>query len=157
MRLFLDTGIIIAGLFQRWGAAKVVLTLCTWRQRYTVVLAADIERELHGVLNRQGGALTAADRRTLEADLAGWMRRVHLERVPVPSAEAVEHYLPTVLPVLRHINDLRPVISAIQARPDWVVSANRDHWNEALALRTGLRIVTPQEFVRRLVPPEPHR
>ena len=123
LRLFLDTGVIVAGLFQRWGAAKVVLTLCTVRQRYTVVLAAEVVRERQGVLSRQGGALAPADRRTLEADLAGWLGRVRVERVPAPSAEDVLSYPPTVLPVLRHINDLRPVISAIQARPDWVVSS----------------------------------
>lgn len=151
LRLFLDTGVIIAGLFQRWRAAKAILTLCTFRQRYSVLLAADVERELRGILSRKG-AISATDRHALQADLAGWMRRVRIERVPAPLIEDVERYLPIILPVIRHINDLRPVVAALQARPDWVISGNREHWNDALAHRTGLRILTPQEFVRRLTP-----
>ncbi|MGI8916610.1 MAG: PIN domain-containing protein [Chloroflexota bacterium] len=127
---------------------------CTDRQQYTVVLVADIERELAGILHRTGEALPARERSSLEADLAGWLRRVRIERWPGPTMEEVESSLPTVLPVLRHINDLRPVVTALQAQPDWVISGNRDHWSADLAQRTGLRIVTPREFLRRLAPPE---
>jgi hypothetical protein len=107
------------------------------------LLAVDVERELRGILSRRG-AINTDDRQALEADFAGWRRRVHIERVPAPLIEEVERYLPTILPLIRHVNDLRPVISALQAKPDWIISGNREHWNDALAHRTGLRIVTPQ-------------
>ena len=53
------------------------------------------------------------------------------------------HRVGVVLPALRHTNDLEAVVSAVQAYPDWVVSANTDHLGPALAARTGLRIGTP--------------
>jgi hypothetical protein len=55
-----------------------------------------------------------------------------------------------LLPALRHDNDLPLVVAAEQARPDWVISANDGHWNDEVARRTGLRIVTPHAFLRRL-------
>ena len=64
----------------------------------------------------------------------------------------VERHAPALMPVLRHLNDLPAVVSALQARPDWVISANREHWNDDVAARTGLRIVTPQHFLTRLRP-----
>ncbi len=152
-RLFLDTGVIIAGCLQRWGTAKVVLTLCMDRHWYTVVLAADVEREVHGVLARTSAALRVEQIRVLEADITGWLARVRVERWPGPASQDVEWLLPQVLPVLRHINDLRVVVTAMQARPDWVISSNRTHWSAELGTRIGLRIVTPWEFVRRLIPP----
>lgn len=115
--------------------------LCTYRQRYTVVLASDVEPELHGVLARKGQRLSLAWTGSLGAH-------------PGPTIAEVERRLPNLLPVLKHVNDLRPLIAATQARPDWVISSNNEHWNDAVALRTGLRIVTPQDFVQRLTLPD---
>jgi hypothetical protein len=118
-----------------------------------VVLAADVARELHGILTRRVDALGAAQAHLLEADMAGWLARVRVERWPGPTAEEVERLLPRVLPVLRHITDLRPVVTAIQAQPDWVISGHRVHWSAELGRYVGLRILSPQEFVQRLAPP----
>jgi len=68
----------------------------------------------------------------------------------MPTPEQLVAVAPTLMPVLRHTNDLQAVATAVQSRPDWVISANEEHWGEDLAKRTGLRIVTPQDFVGRL-------
>ncbi len=59
-RLFLDTGVIIAGCTQPWGASKAVPTLATQRQRFTVVLAEAVQRELDRVLARRDTARNAS-------------------------------------------------------------------------------------------------
>lgn len=151
-RLFLDTGVIIEGCALRWGASKVILVLCTY-QHYTVVLAEDVEEEIRRVLARKSASLSPSEAHALETDVAGWMARVHLERWPKPTAEQVHQHAATILPALRHVNDLRLVVTAFLAQPDWVVSANPAHWNVEVAIRLGLRIATPQQFVRRLIPP----
>ena len=51
------------------------------------------------------------------------------------------------------MNDLPAVVSAMEARPDWVISTNTAHWNDELAARTGLRIATPQDFLLGLSTP----
>ena len=67
-RIFLDTGVIIAGCTQPWGAAKGVLILATQRQRFTVVLAEAVQRELTRVLARREAAAAEA--------VTGWLRHV---------------------------------------------------------------------------------
>ena len=136
---------IIAGCTLPWGAAKAVLILATQRRRFTVVMAEAVERELARVLARREVAVSEA--------IAGWLRRVRQERWPLPSPEEMALARSTILPVLRHENDPVAVLTAMQARPDFVISANVAHWNEALAARTGLRIVTPHQFLGRLSPP----
>lgn len=141
LRLFLDAGVVIEGCTGAWGAAKGVAILVTQRQRYTVVLAEQIEREVERAMARKSAALPAPQARALAADIAGWLARVRVERHPAPPAEIVQHYVPILLPAPRHINDLPAVLST-----------NRAHWNDAVADRTGLRIVTPQAFLATLSP-----
>jgi len=128
--------------------AKITLGLATLRERFTVVLTEQVEEEVAGAIDRKLAELTPEKAEELLTDLSGWYRHVRLERVPRPSDEAVELALPRLLPVLRHLNDLPAVVAAVEARPDWVISTNRAHWNAALAARTGLRIVTPLAFIR---------
>ena len=143
-RIFLDTGVIIAGCTQPWGAAKGVLILTTQRQRFTVILAEAVQRELARVLARREAAAAEA--------VTGWLRRVRQEHWPLPSPEDIMRAAPVLLPALRHENDLGAVVTAVQARPDFVISANTAHWNAELAARTGLRIVSPQAFLAGLAP-----
>ena len=152
LRLFLDTGVIIEGCFGSWGAAKAVLILATIRVNWIVVLAEAIERELQAVIARKTAALPPDDARAVAESVAGWMNRVHLERWPLPSTADLDAAAPTVLPILRHVNDLPAVVTAIQAHPDWTLSTNSAHWNEALGARIGLRIATPLIFLQRLAP-----
>src|SRR5437762_6010710 len=107
-----------------WGAAKAVLILATQRQRFTVVMAEAVERELSRVLARREAAVSEA--------IAGWLRRVRQERWPLPPPEEIALARSTILPVLRHENDLVAVVTAMQARPDFVISAYVAHWNEVL-------------------------
>lgn len=43
------------------------------------------------------------------------MHRVHIERWTLPQPEVIESHAPTLLPVLRHHNDLPAVVTVIQA------------------------------------------
>jgi hypothetical protein len=153
IRLFLDTGVVIDGCVSDWAAAKVVLILATLRERYTVVLSRRVAEEIDRATARKRAALTADQAAAFLAGITGWLERVRLERLPEPSEALVRGAMYRILPALRHYNDLPAVVAAMDARPDWVISTNTAHWNDALAARTGLRIVTPLEFMRRLVPP----
>lgn len=146
-RIFLDAGVIIDGCFGRWGAAKAVLVLTTLHAHYTVVLADAIDREVRRALVRRVRSATSQDVQEALSAFLGWLGYVRLERWPAPSVESVQQALPLLLPVLRHRNDLEAVISAMEARPDWVISSNDAHWGPALAAHTGLRIATPIAFL----------
>jgi predicted nucleic acid-binding protein len=143
-RVFLDTGVIIAGCTRPWGATKAVAILLTQRWHFTLVLGEAVERELTRALLRG---------ETVEAEaVSGWLHRVRQERWPLPSPQDIVQAGPLLLPVLRHQNDLGVVVTAVQARPDFVISANTAHWNAALAARTGLRIMSPNAFLASLIP-----
>lgn len=147
-RLFLDAGVIIEGCVSPWGASKGVLILATQqRQRIILVLAEAIEREIQQAVMDALERLSAQKAQAFAADLAGWLARVRIERWPLPEPQEIQQQKPILLPALRHVNDLAAVVTALQARPDWVISSNRAHWNEDLASRTGLHIVTPQTFM----------
>ena len=151
LRLFLDTGVLIEGCTRPWGAAKAGLILATQRDRVTVVLAEAVEREVRDALTRKGAPLRPDEAREAVEAVDGWLARVRLERRPSPPPEDVQRQFTVLLPVLRHLNDLVPVVTALQARPDWVISGNRAHWNDELAARTDLRIATPRDFLRQLL------
>jgi predicted nucleic acid-binding protein len=150
VRLFLDAGVIIQGCFAPWGAAKAILILITLRDYYTVVLAESIQSEVERAIARKTADLSLTQRVDVANGVAGWLQRVRLEHWANPSLEQIYQQLPTLLPALRHANDLPSVVTAMQARPDWVISSNEDHWNADVANHTRLRIATPVEFLRHL-------
>jgi len=66
--------------------------------------------------------------------------------VPYPSEEEVissRH-------LIRHAADVPVLLSAIKAKPDWLLTHNTKHFSTAVARRTGLRIATPALFFRAL-------
>jgi hypothetical protein len=48
---------------------------------------------------------------------------------------------------IRHVHDVPVLVTAIKASPDWFITANTAHFTPEVAARTGLRIVTPHEFL----------
>lgn len=150
-RLFLDAGVVIQGFVAEWGAPKALLVLATVRESFTIVLAQQIEREVRRAFVRRIATVRPSERLAVEqllvATFEGWLTRVALERLDAPDPAAVYRQLGVILPVLRHMTDLEAVISAMQARPDWVISTNTAHWGPALAARSGLRIGTPAAFL----------
>ena len=79
-RLLLDTGVVIAGVTQRWGAAKAMLILVAERARYAVVLTEPTRAELDGFLAAQAVRLTTDAHAQLVREFRGWLSRVRLER-----------------------------------------------------------------------------
>src|SRR5262249_18063435 len=51
---------------------------------------------------------------------------------------------------IRHGNDVPVLVTAIKAKPDWLVTPNVERFDEDVALRTGLRIVTPHGFLQQI-------
>ena len=154
-RLFLDAGVLIQAFVAEWGAPKVLLVLATMRESFTIVLALQTEREVRRAFARriavaQPGERLAVEQR-LVASFEGWLARVALERLAAPAPGAVYAHLEAILRAVRHTNDLEAVVSAMQARPHWVIATNTDHWGPALAARSGLRIGTPIAFLEDVV------
>ena len=154
-RIFLDSGVLIDGCFSQWSAAKAGLILAVQTIQVTIVLADAVDSEVRAALVRKAAALPPQDAQRLLGAYDTWRLRADLERWPAPTPAAIARYRPTILPALRHIKDLAPAISAIEAAPEWVLSTNGAHWGTALAGRAGLRVAHPKVFLNALTAPHP--
>jgi hypothetical protein len=151
VRLFLDSGVIVQGCLGGWGGAKAVLILAASApERYVVVLADAVDREVRRAIER---LVDPTVRDAALASLTGWLARVRLERRADPTAAEIRAHMPTLLPALRHANDLPIAVAALLAAPDWVLSTNAEHWTPTLAPLLRARVAHPTAFLRSLEPP----
>jgi hypothetical protein len=148
VRLFLDSGVVLQGCLAPWGAAKAVLILAaTARRRYTIVLAETVRREVQRAID---GIAQPRARAAADASYRGWLDRVELDLRPAPSVQDVRAHAPTILPILRHANDLPTAVAALLAAPDWVLSTNTRHWTPALDPVLRTRVAHPAVFLSEL-------
>lgn len=143
-RIFPDSNVLVEGLFSRWSASRAILILARVGL-FRLVLSPYVEKEVEGALLRQLNIDYEAGSRSID-DYALAMRLLDPEKIdPITKAEFNAHRH-----LIRHGNDVPVLVTAIKAKPDWLVTANTEHFNDEVAARTGLRIVTPHEFLRRL-------
>lgn len=148
LRLFLDSNILTGGLVARWGLDKAVLSLCAAHTCQMVLAEAvreEVERNLLKKALAFGFDQQAADQ--LLADYDGLMRLAQPEVIPFPDQASVL----TARPLIRHAADVPVLVSAIKAKPDWLLTHNTNHFTLEVAQQTGLKIATPLGFFRELV------
>jgi hypothetical protein len=151
LRLFLDSGVLVDGCFNRWGACKAVLILTTLRSQFRAVLADPVDAEFKRNVARKTARLPREEALLILSGVGGWIQYARPERRPWPTDDEMRDYA-GLLSIVRHRNDMPSVVAAVVARPDWVLSTNADHWNQELARHTGLRISTPFDFLASLHP-----
>jgi predicted nucleic acid-binding protein len=145
LRLFLDSNVLLGGIVAEWGLDKGVLSLCAAKiARLVLAEAVRDEIEENLLLHAQRLAPPESDRL-----MENYRRLVELtnpELIPYPDASAVL----ANRSLIRHQADVPVLLSAMAARPDWLLTHNRKHFTEAVARRTGLRIAAPVDFFRTL-------
>lgn len=142
IRVFVDSNVLVEGLFSPWSASRALLILAR-SGVFRLVLSPYVEMEVErALLNRlehdanEGGRLI--DDYALALQLLAPERTGHITREEFDAHRAA----------IRHRNDVPVLVTAIKARPDWLVTSNTEHFTPEVAARTGLRIVTPREFLR---------
>jgi len=146
-RLFLDSGVVIAGTYTRWGSSKGVLILTALRANFRAVIADPVHEEIARNMRKLTSRLADPEARTIMTALEDWYKIARPLRLPRPSDDELQAHA-DLLAVVRHHNDMPAVVAAVLFRPDWVLSTNTEHWNADLAQRTGLRIAHPAEFLQ---------
>lgn len=143
LRVFVDSNVLIEGLFAPWSASRAILILAragVFRLVLSPYVEAEVERAL---LKRLAGDSEEGSR--LIDDYALALKLVAPERTERITREEFESHRA----LIRHINDVPVLVTAIKAQPDWLVTANTEHFNADVAARTGLQIATPREFLAR--------
>jgi predicted nucleic acid-binding protein len=145
LRLFLDSNVLTGGIVAPWGLDKAVLSLCAARI-CRLVLAEAVREEVEENLLLHAAALSTKD---ADVMLENYRRLIQLTRpevIPYPETEAVR----ANRRIIRHEADVPVLLSAMAAKPDWVLTHNTKHFTPTVAERTGLRIATPAEFFETL-------
>ncbi len=142
-RIFIDSNVLIKGIVSVWGADRAVLIMAA-SGVFRLVLADVVKLEVEKVFKEKinQGEL----RKELLAQYGKLLKLIKPEPVPLPGVEEIERNRRLVA----HEADVPVALSAIKAEPDWFVTNNTEHFTREVAKRTGLRIVTPQGFLRLL-------
>jgi predicted nucleic acid-binding protein len=141
LRLFLDSNVLTGGIVAPWGLDKAVLSLCAARV-CRLVLAEAVREEVEENLLLHAGGLPSERADVLVEDYRRLIQLTKPEIVPYPERDAVL----TNRRLIRHASDVPVLLSAMEARPDWLLTHNTRHFTPTVALRCGLRIATPVEF-----------
>jgi hypothetical protein len=132
----------------RWGLDKAILSLCaahTCKMVLAEIVREEVERNLLKKVFAVGHDRHFADH--LLADYDKFIQLAKLEIIPFPDPQLVlasRH-------LIRHAADVPVLVSAIEAKPDWLITNNTEHFTQDVAHKTGLRITTASGFFRNLV------
>jgi len=140
-RVFLDSGVFLEGLLAPWSASRAVLVLSR-RRVFKIILAKYVQGEVEDNLLD----LLASDARIGNEIINVYGTLLQLlepEYVALPSRQEVERHRH----LIRHQADVPVLVSALKSSPDWFLTTNTRHFNKQVAMRTQLKISTPQNFV----------
>jgi predicted nucleic acid-binding protein len=149
-RVFVDSNVLIEGLFAPWSAARAVLILARVRL-FRILLSPYVEMEVERALLARLESDESVGSRLID-DYALALKLLNperLERLERISREEFNAHRGSI----RHLNDVPVLVTAIKARPDWLVTSNTEYFDAEVMSRTGLRVVTPHEFLRKCGPP----
>ena len=141
LRLFLDSNVLTGGMVARWGLDKAILSLCAARV-CRLVLAEAVRDEVETNLLLHATGLTKEDSDALLDDYQELLRLTSPQIIPYPENATVlasRH-------IIAHAADVPVLLSAMDARPDWLLTHNTKHFTLQVAANTGLRIATPIDF-----------
>ena len=128
-------------MLSKWGLDKGVVSLCAARS-CRLVLAEAVREEVENNLLRLAEHMPAAAVEQMLEDYRLLIELARPEIVPLPEARQVQ----ANRHLIRHAAAVPVLLSAMAAKPDWLLTKNTKHFTQAVAQRAGLRIATPAEF-----------
>ncbi len=143
IHLFLDSNVLTGGLVARWGLDRAVLSMCASRV-CQLVLAEAVREEVETNLLRHVAELPEGQQRQILDDYHGLIELTSPQIIHYPS----EANVLASRRLIAHASDVPVLLSAIESKPDWLLTHNLKHFTREVADRTGLRIATPIEFFR---------
>jgi predicted nucleic acid-binding protein len=145
LRLFLDSNVLTGGILSAWGLDKAVLSLCS-AGICRMVLSEYVREEVEENLLARSAALHLDEAAQVIDDYLKLIKLARAELVPLPSRQEVAQSRR----LIAHDADVPVLLSAMRAKPDWLITNNIKHFTPQVARRTGLRIETPGGFFQQL-------
>ncbi len=134
MRIFLDSNVLFSGLYSGAGAPGLIVDRIAAGD-LTLVVSREVLDEVVRVLREK------------LPDSIGLFRTLlmsaRIEIVASPKDDDVTRWSEFL-----DIGDAAVLASAIAAKPDYLVTGDRHFFSPQIAMRSGLRIVTPAQLSR---------
>ena len=140
-RVFLDSGVLLEGLLAPWSASRAVLVLSR-RRVFKIILAEYVRGEVEDNLLQLLVPNPRLANDTINA-YSTLLRLISPEFISLPTKQEVDRHRH----LIRHQADVPVLVSALKSSPDWFLTTNTRHFTRQVALRTQLKIFTPQEFL----------
>lgn len=144
--LFADSNVFIEDLFIKDSAASVIMDMVaagSYRICTCKTVIEDVERTiLHKLRNGS---------EDLDQIIADWHKartETRLEVLADAPPDLVRKIFAEYLPLMRHRNDIPILACALEARPYVVLSGNREHFNDKVAAKAGIPMLSCEEFLQ---------
>jgi hypothetical protein len=137
--------VLTGGVVSEWGLDKAVLSLCAAKV-CKLVLAEVVRDEVEENLLIHAARLSPSTADQLIEDYRRLIQLTTPQIIPYPEKSLVR----ASRHLIRHAADVPVLLSALAAKPDWLLTHNSKHFTRTVAQKTGLRIATPADFFRAL-------
>ena len=107
-----------------------------------MVLAEYVREEVEENLIHRAATFPAKEAAQTLDDYTKLLKLARPEMVSLPSAARVA----AARRLIAHAADVPVLLSAMEAKPDWLLTHNHKHFTPQVARRCSLRIASPAEF-----------
>jgi predicted nucleic acid-binding protein len=141
VKVFLDSNVILSGLFSERGAPRILLDLLSLRLpfligstgRYNLI---EIERNLR---KKMPGLLIFCK---------AYLPKLNLKVIPLPRPEDVRDFSGQIAG-----KDIPVLISAMRSKADFLETGDKQHFGKTKELdKYPIHVVTPSEFIDSILP-----
>ncbi len=145
--LFADSNVLIEALFISHSAAYVIAEIVARGVFDLATCQICVSDAEHAIIDKLGRVPN-----DLEKVISSWEKLkldVRLNVLENPDSETVLKTKEKYLGVMRHKSDI-PVLAcalSMNPAPHAILSGNREHFNDAVANRCGIKIFSCQEFI----------
>ena len=140
-RIFLDSNVILSGLFSEKGAPRIILDILSLKLPFLIGLTGkynliEIERN---ITKKLPAALPL---------YRAYFAKMNLEIIPIPSHEEMKKFASAITE-----KDMPVLVSAIKGKADFLITGDKKDFEHLKTKGSyAFKIVSPSEFVEIILP-----
>lgn len=147
-RIFVDSNVLIEAVFLPDSAASAVLRLAA-DGTFEIITCQPVITDVENAILKKLQSTPERLNRIIES-WEGILKATRLTIVPDPPSHVIQEAYELYIAIMRHKADIQILAAALLAKPDAILSGNREHFNDLVAHKCGIRISSCAEFIERL-------
>jgi predicted nucleic acid-binding protein len=143
--IFADSNVFVEALFVENSCAAIIMQMVV-AQEYGLATCAAVLKDVERAISHK----TRHSQEAAEEALKRWsvmVERTKLVVIDDASPEEVRATFTTYIATMRHRNDIPILAAALRRKPDFIISNNREHFNDAVGEKSGIRMLSCAEFL----------